>query len=310
MQNTKAYVDSIFNDYKESKGLDEFKEELTSHLNDKIANFIKNGFPEDDAFQKATAELGDISALADEMNLQRKQEILSEAFMDTKRFMKPWRVAAYILFGLVFAFGLICAALAFFANGMHGTIPPGSFIGNSNLLRLLGVLCVFMPIATGGFTFLLLTQESASTYPMSTKRALWYTAAIIVLTAGILIVPLTWLAVGGKENMVATIAVLIPFILPAAGLLTFLVLTEKDHKKPWVKQLREKELAWLTNPEIQQRFGMFSGAIWITAIALCILLGIIVSFKVSWICFLFAIAAQLFVQGVMMKTNSNEEIKQ
>ena len=309
MQNTKSYVNSLFNGYEETKNLADFKEELIGHLNDKIENFIKRGLSEHEAFQKATAELGDISALADEMNLKRKQEIISEAFMDIRRFMKPWRVIAYIFFGFVFTLGAICAAIAFFANEplniLFGTILPDTFTENGyNFLALFGVLFVSVPISAAGYTWLLLTQETSSRYPISAKRALWYAAAALVLCGGIIMLPLTWFAVDGKESIIAALGVLIPFVLPAISLLIFLILTEKDLKKPWVKLLYEKEAMLFINHATEMRFGMFSGAIWITAFALFILFGFIVSFKISWLVFLFATAVQLCVQGVMMKNES------
>ena len=231
MEKTKTFVDSLFSGYEETKSLADFKEELICHLNDKIANFTKKGMSENEAFQKTTIELGDISVLADEMNLQRKQEIISEAFMDIRRFMKPWRVAAYVICGLFLAFGLICAAIAYFASDLS-YLESGTGLG---FLALFGVLLVFLPVSIGGFTWLSLTQESSTHYPMSIKRAIWYATAVLVLSAGLILLPITWLVVDGNERMVATIGVLIPFALPAIGLLVFLFLTEKDRKKPWVK---------------------------------------------------------------------------
>ena len=308
MQNTKSYVDSLFKGYEETKNLADFKEELTGFLNDKIADFVRNGLSEDGAFQKATTELGDISVLADGMNLQRKQEIINEAFMDIRHFMKPWRVVAYIFCGLLFVSGAICAAIVYFAANIPSVFPFDTFNRtDSGHLELFCVLFVFVPLAISGFVFLHLTQESSSRYPMPIKRALWYTAATMILTVGIIFVPLTWFAVTGKEGIIATIGVLIPFALPAIGIIIFLIFTEKDRKKPWVKQLWEKEVNIFSNSSTQLRFGLFSGAIWIAAAALFILLGFAVSFKISWIIFLFAIAAQLCVQGVMMKIEYKKE---
>jgi hypothetical protein len=46
---------------------------------------------------------------------------------------------------------------------------------------------------------------------------------------------------------------------------------------------------------------MFSGAIWIFAAGIFILLGFLIGFKFSWLVFIFAVAFQLLVQGVMSK---------
>jgi hypothetical protein len=75
--------------------------------------------------------------------------------------------------------------------------------------------------------------------------------------------------------------------------------------KPWAKSFRNKavesEMAIWNDPVIANRFGMFSGAIWIFAIGLFILLGFLIGFKFSWLVFVFAIAFQLLVQGFMYK---------
>jgi hypothetical protein len=56
-----------------------------------------------------------------------------------------------------------------------------------------------------------------------------------------------------------------------------------------------------SDPAVSARFGMFSGAIWTAAAGLFFLFGFITGFRYSWLVFLFAIAAQLLVQGTMMK---------
>jgi hypothetical protein len=60
-------------------------------------------------------------------------------------------------------------------------------------------------------------------------------------------------------------------------------------------------MAIWNDPVIASRFGMFSGAIWIFAAGLFILLGFLIGFKFSWLVFVFAIAFQLLVQGFMYK---------
>ena len=105
-----------------------------------------------------------------------------------------------------------------------------------------------------------------------------------------------------------TIAILIPFVLPGGGLLAFLVLTEKNRLKPWAKEFRagvvKREMAMWNDPATAARFGMFSGAIWISAVGLFLLLGFTLGFKFSWLVFIFAVAIQLLVQGIMSKSGS------
>jgi hypothetical protein len=98
---------------------------------------------------------------------------------------------------------------------------------------------------------------------------------------------------------------MIPFVLPGIGILVFLVLTEKDRLKPWAKDFHskavEREMAMWNDPATATRFGLFSGAIWIFASGIFVLLGFIIGFKFSWLVFIFAVAIQLLVQGFMSK---------
>jgi hypothetical protein len=101
---------------------------------------------------------------------------------------------------------------------------------------------------------------------------------------------------------------MLPFVLPGAGLLTFLILTEKDRLKPWAKNFHNKtvegEMALWNDPAKAGRFGLFSGAVWIFAVGLFVLLGFLIGFKFSWLVFIFATAIQLLVQGLMSKCSS------
>jgi hypothetical protein len=61
----KELVDSLFEGYEQTAELADFKEELLSNLNDKLESLVKKGMDSETAFAKVSAELGDISALAD-----------------------------------------------------------------------------------------------------------------------------------------------------------------------------------------------------------------------------------------------------
>jgi hypothetical protein len=109
----------------------------------------------------------------------------------------------------------------------------------------------------------------------------------------------------------AVVGPVIAFVLPGAGLLAFLILTEKDRRKPWAKAFTEKtiqrEMEMWTDPATASRFGMFSGAIWILAAGLFVLLGFLIGFKFSWLVFIFAVGIQLLIQGGMYKKVSSEQ---
>jgi riboflavin transporter FmnP len=239
MQNTKFHVDSLFNGFEETKNLAEFKEELTGHLNEKIASLVKKGVNEMEAFQKAVTELGDISAIAEEMSLKKKQEIYSDMYMRTRKYITPLRAILFVLGGAIIFFGAVASAITWFTTEMQHAA--------------LGAAMVFVTIGAVLLTFMALTQETATKYPMSWKRAIFYAIAVCIFLFGIFVVPLAYFSITlevqntaeiaehGWTNSIqnlgftAAIGSTIPFILPSAALFVFLVLTEKDRRKPWVK---------------------------------------------------------------------------
>ena len=316
--NAKEFVDSLFNGYEQTEALADFKEELLANLNAKIENFIRKGLDTDAAFKKASAELGDVSSLADELSLKKRKEVFEEVYLDIRMYMPASRVAGYVVFGILAFFGIIVASIALFATRsvefMSGT--------SLDLLSFFGAMMPFLTAAAIGFTFLGVTQETASMLPVSRKRGAWYATAAGLIAFGLFTTPLAYFStklakdivndvlaqsnpIENLETLVPAIGVLIPFVLPGVGILVFLVLTEKDRLKPWAKNLHNKaaegEMAIWNDPAKAARFGMLSGAIWIFAAGMFIVLGFLIGFKFSWPVFIFATAFQLVVQGRMYK---------
>ena len=319
--NTKEFVNSLFNGYEDTKALTDFKEELLGNLNAKIENFIKKGMDGDTAFAKASAELGDVSALADELSLKKRKEVFEEVYMDIRRFMQPKRVAGYVVFGIIALFGITVAFITLFAvRGIGGRLG-----GSLNMVSFFGAMMPFLTASIVGFTFLGVTQETASMNPVSKKRGAWYAAAAGLIAFGFFTMPIVYFSTKTADAMMAhgiydynlealvpVISMMIPFILPGGGILTYLIFTEKDRLKPWAKDFHNKvtkdEIALWQDPATASRFGMFSGAIWMFAIGIFIVIGMLCGFKFSWPVFIFAVAFQLTIQGAMSKqktTNNN-----
>ena len=315
--NAKEFVDSLFNGYEQTGALADFKEELLANLNAKIENFIRKGLDTDAAFAKASAELGDVSSLADELSLKKRKEVFEEVYMDIRMYMPARRVAGYVVFGLLAFFGITVALITLFTTRSIETLSGTS----ADLASFFGAMMPFLTAAAIGFTYLGVTQETASTFPVSRKRGAWYATAAGLICFGLLTMPITYFSTKFAMNFVndisdigvfktnpetlAVVGVLIPFVLPGIGILVFLVLTEKDRLKPWAKNLHNKvvegEMAIWNDPVKASRFGMFSGAIWIFAAGIFIVLGFLIGFKFSWPVFIFATAFQLLVQGRMYK---------
>jgi hypothetical protein len=184
---------------------------------------------------------------------------------------------------------------------------------------MFGVILAFLCVAAPGFTFLGLTQETASLRPMGIKRALWYGAASLLISFGITVFPLTYFAVkyspdtagdlAGLQGtaLIGPLGTLLPFLIPGAALLVFLILTEKDRRKPWA---RVRPAAEWPDPAAETRFGLFSGAIWLFAAGFFFLLGCLWTFKLAWLIFIFAVAVQLVLQGLCIKPGTRRDEKE
>lgn len=233
--------------------------------------------------------------------------------MDIRNFMSTKRVAGYVVFVVLTLFGIITGLIVFFSGKWRDT--------QFDLTSVFAAIMPFLTAAAAGFTWLGLTQETASSYPVSGKRAAWYAAGVGLIVFGLFTVPVVLfgnsvknfniMTLGaipvenGRWEWLGAISSLVPFMLPGIGILVFLGLTEKDRLKPWAKHLRDNavksEMEIWNDPAMATRFGLFSGAIWIFAAGLFILLGFLIGFKYSWLVFIFATAFQLLVQGLLSK---------
>jgi hypothetical protein len=312
----KEFVDSLFKGYEETAALADFKEELLANLNAKTESLVKKGMEPEAAFTKAAAELGDVSALADELSLKKRKEVFEEVYMDIRNFMNTKRVAGYVVFGALTLFGIITGLIVFFSGRWWDA--------DIDLTAVFATTMPFLTASVAGFTWLGLTQETASSYPASGKRAAWYAVGAGLIAFGLFIIPVILFgsrmhnfdmgtlgavtANDGKPEWLAAISVLIPFVLPGIGILVFLGLTEKNRLKPWAKNLHDNavksEMEMWNDPATATRFGLFSGAIWIFAAGIFILLGFLIGFKFSWLVFIFAVAFQLVVLGLMSKKSA------
>ena len=311
--NTKEYIKSLFSDYEETENLKDFMEEMQSNLDARVSSLVRKGLDEESATEKACAELGDVSDVAKDFSLKKRREVFEDIYMDLRKYIGPGRMAAYVIFGFIALFGIIVAVISIFATSWFfhsGWISSSEwpFGFRADLTAFLGILMPFIVTSIAGFTFLGVTQETKSRFPLSKKRAAWYTAAATLISFGLFVTPIAYFAIrywDAPFAIAGAIATLIPFVLPGSGILAFLVLTEKKHLKPWAATLAEEagrqQMEMFKDPATANRFGLYSGAIWIFAMALFFLLGFLVGFKFSWVIFIFAVAIQLLVQGFMAK---------
>jgi hypothetical protein len=290
-------VESLFDGYERTAALAELMEELVGNLDDKIASDMRKGMARSVAFDRAKAALGDVSALAGELSLKLRRDIIAERYLGGRKYLTVQRVAAYVLFGLVLLFGIVSAAIVYFEQGIGDNIQPDA----ARMRGVFGTLLVSVTAAVAGFTFLGVTQETAELYPMRKRRAVFYALAAGLTTFGLVLLPLTYFATG--RGLMEAIATLLPFAVPGAGLLAFLCLTEAGRLKPWAAERAMVEMRGtheMLSGSAAVRFGLYSGAIWIFALGAFVTLGFLIGFRYSWLAFVFAVAVQLVVQALCM----------
>jgi len=57
------------------------------------------------------------------------------------------------------------------------------------------------------------------------------------------------------------------------------------------------------DPSRETKFGLYTAALWIFAIALSVSMGFYIGFHYSWIVLVFAVAVQLLLQAVLYPKN-------
>lgn len=164
---------------------------------------------------------------------------------------------------------------------------------------------LFLAVPLAGFVYMGLTQETATRNPMRPMRAAIYAVAVFVFLFGVILVPIGPMSIFGEaKSLEGALVVLIPFALPSLGVITFLVITEPEHRKAWVLKEAEKQNEWAKNFETSgnaQTFGIMTAALWILAIGAFILLLIMKLWVFSWIPFVVALALMMVLLAYYMK---------
>jgi len=155
-----VYVDRLFADYEDTPGIRDFKEEIAGNLKERIKELRSKGLGEDEAFEKATAELGDITAIADEAGKRKRNQAIGQMYMSAKVPVTK-RTAA----GLTAASGLLLAALG---------LAIVTFFSETDNVWLYYVAAAFFATACCLYTYFGLTQETSAHYPMKNGRAAAY----------------------------------------------------------------------------------------------------------------------------------------
>ncbi|WP_368975308.1 hypothetical protein NST61_01660 [Caldifermentibacillus hisashii] len=287
----KEFIDQAFEKYEESPELIDFKEELLTNLQDRLKSLEANGIKRADALRQIQIEFADINKIADEMSLEKKKEVFEMRYMSLRNFVTKTRAAIYTILGVLTVFAIIISCFSYLLLGKVDAVT--------------GVMMLFLSVPLAGFVYLGLTQETATRNPMRPLRAAIYAVAVFVFLFGVFLVPIgPMLIFGEAKSLEGALAVLIPFALPSLGVITFLMITEPEHRKAWVLKEAEKQNEWAKNFETSgnaQTFGIMTAALWILAIGAFILLLIMKLWVFSWIPFVVALALMMVLLAYYMK---------
>ena len=285
----KVYVDRLFADYEDTPEIRDFKEEIAGNLKERIKELISKGIDEEKAFDQATAELGDITAIADDAGRKKRNEAIGQMYMKAKVPITK-RTAA----GLTLASGLLLLAAGMILI---------TFFGDKDAL-IFYISAALSAIACSLYTYFGLTQETAAHYPMKNGRAAAYGIVCLFCVLGAALAVVSFLIDGMEmsEALIIKTALLIPGV---CGLI-FLLATESKRQKPWLKAMVEREVensvrfhTDMVNPVKAAKFGVASGGLWLLAIAIFITLGFLIGWQYSWLVFLFTLAIQVFMTATI-----------
>src|SRR5690606_14863046 len=111
-----VYVDRLFQDYEDTQELRDFKEEIIINLQERIKELESKGLTAEEAFAKATAELGDITAIADQISKQKRKEIIGQMYVGRKVPMDKWHAVGFVVCGGAILFGILAALVVYASN--------------------------------------------------------------------------------------------------------------------------------------------------------------------------------------------------
>ncbi|MDR2589519.1 MAG: permease prefix domain 1-containing protein [Oscillospiraceae bacterium] len=270
----KVYVDRLFEGYEDTPEIKDFKEEITVNLTERIRELVSKGLNDEQAFDRATAELGDITAIADEVGKKNRHATIAQMYMNAK--VPITKKAAG---GFSFASGLLLIAVG---------IALFSFFREIGDTAPYYISVILLSIASGLYTYFGLTQETTAHYAMKNKRAFVYSIICMMgfLGAGFSVVFFLFT----DMDIAAAIGIKAIFIIPAICILIFLVATEPKRQKPWLKAMEINEYenvvkfhTSMVNPTNAARFGLISGGIFLLTVAVFVAIGVLVAWKYAWI---------------------------
>ncbi|HZM74735.1 MAG TPA: permease prefix domain 1-containing protein [Candidatus Limnocylindrales bacterium] len=257
----------------------DLKEEMRANLVARVAELTQSGVDGESAARRAIAELGDIGSIVGKTSTAP---------------VPPWaghRVRprpAFVVRTLMWSL-LGAAALAVVVWSVLDAEVAGSWQAAA-----IAVLAVVGGIIVADA----LRQETTTSYRLPARRAQAYGAATVLGLAGAGCV-----AAASPDWTVGWLVAAAAMLIAAAAAFTYLGVTQTNRHKPWVVRMQhEHELGdvFVGDPAAAARFGMYTAAIWLTAIAGFAVLALTVGWAWSWLALLGGLLLMLITMARTM----------
>ncbi len=212
----KNMIDKAFSEYEYSAELADLKEELLTNYQERLKDSSGGNTNNSVIKEIINAELADVDSIARELNLKKKKKVTTVRITDSNNVVSRKRAIIYTSLWVLIPYGMIVAAL--------------SYISSDEIAAPMGVLMVFFGIPVAGITYMRLTQETSSRYPISKTRALFYAFSVYFLIFGLLVFPIILFGEDGP-TLEGALGALMTFPLISFAVLVYLKVTESNRKK-------------------------------------------------------------------------------
>lgn len=286
-------LDDAFSGVVLTPELQDLKEEMRANLLARVAEIEAAGAPPSDAARRAFDELGDVQALIEAESgsgphaaytgspTSRAVASVAAAAQRNKVRPRPGFVVGVVLASLLALAGVAMLALTV-TDVVTGVVVP--------------LVAAFVAaLAAGWIVTTSLLQETTTNHPVPFGRALGYGLGSGAVVLGL---ALAASGIGLGEALVAWFVPAGIALVIGIVVLSWLGATQTNRKKAWVREAVIEQMAgnrFEEDPDAAARFGMYTGAIWIVALAAFVVVGLTAGWAWSWLAFVGALVLTMLV---------------
>ena len=272
-------LDEAFTGIEMTPEVRDLKEEMRANLVARAAELTQSGVDGESAARRAIAELGDIRSIVGETS-----KVPAPPWAGQRVRPKPAFVVRTLMWSLLGA-----AALA---------VVVWSVL-DAEVARSWQVAAIAVIAVVGGIVVAdALRQETTTSYPLPARRGQAYAAAAALGLAGAGCV-----AAASPDWTVGWLVAGAVMLIASAAAFSYLGVTQTNRHKPWVVRMQhEHELneVFAVDPAAAARFGMYTAAIWLAALAGFAVLTFTVGWAWSWLALLAGLLLMLITMARTM----------